>query len=163
MPAAGQNLVKWYGRRFKRVLRSKLLTGLEQAGAYCEAVIVRSMGGSPSQPGSPPGRDTGEYARTITHEVNEEAGGIPTARVGTSSKLGLWLEYGTGSRSEKGGRSYIIVPKKASVLSWAGAGGRQVFAKFVLHPGIHPRPHIRPAVFGRQRQIMSILQKASQI
>lgn len=58
-------------------------------------------------------------------------------------------EDGTGvfgpSRS-----TYIIRPRRAKYLRFVAASGQVVFAKRVVHFGVHPRLIGRAAVFGRQ-------------
>ena len=160
MPAP-ESLVKWYGDKFKAIMKNKLATALEHIGILCEGRIVRSIsGGSPSKPGSPPGRVTGAYSALMAHEVDIA---LLICRVGSFSEIAPYLELGTGSRCERGGSPYMIVPTRKKVLHWRSEAGKDVFAQWVMHPGIHPRPHIRPGVFGARMEIMAILQRTAQI
>lgn len=160
MPAP-ERLVNWYGDKFKKLLQRKLAFGLEQVGILCEGRIVRSIsGGSPSEPGKPPGRVTGAYSALMAHEVDAAR---LICRIGSFAEIAPYLELGTGARCELGGSPYMIVPTRKKVLHWKTAEGEDAFAMWVMHPGIHPRPHIRPGVYGARREIMTILQRAAQI
>ena len=150
-----KTLVKWYGDEFKRDLNTKLGLALALIGRMVVARIQRSMGSSPSQPGQPPGRVTSSYARRMDSEVSQKKGSM-VVRVGTNDKRGPWLELGTGSRARDGGEPYIIRPKRRKALRFT-VGGRVVFARQVVHPGIHPRPHIVPGVLNSQEAIVAIL------
>lgn len=56
-----------------------------------------------------------------------------------------FVEYGTGSRGEVPTGPYVIEPKYAQALHFK-VNGRDVFAKRVVHPGVRPRPFLRPAM-----------------
>lgn len=62
----------------------------------------------------------------------------------TDVPYATYVEFGTGSRGEFGGSSYEIRPKTATALKFS-IGGRTYYAKSVRHPGIAPRPFVRPA------------------
>ena len=84
---------------------------------------------------------TGALRSSIVVEFNPvqiEALVYPTAR------YAKYMEYGTGSRGEFGGSPYVITPKRASRLRFK-VGGKVVYAKKVVHPGVSPRPFMRPA------------------
>lgn len=66
------------------------------------------------------------------------------ALVYPTMKYAKYMEYGTGSRGEFGGSPYVITPKRASRLRFT-VNGRVVYAKKVVHPGVAPRPFMRPA------------------
>lgn len=68
-----------------------------------------------------------------------------TATVGTNIPYAQFMEYGTASRGEFGGSAYTIVPKKGKYLKFQ-VNGRTVYAKKVRHPGVAPRPFLRPAL-----------------
>lgn len=148
--------VKWYGEQFKSALQVRLHAAAHQIGAYIVARIVKSMVADPSSPGGPPARITSSYAHSIDYEVGRKKG-VLTVRVGSNDKRVLWLELGTGERCERGGSSYVIEPVKAKVLHWKTPDGEDVFTRRVEHPGIHPRPHIRPAVLKSRPYIIRIL------
>lgn len=56
-----------------------------------------------------------------------------------------YVEFGTGARSEFGGQAYTIKPKSSNGKLVFEIGGRKVFAREVRHPGIRPKPYVRPA------------------
>lgn len=56
-----------------------------------------------------------------------------------------YMEFGTGSKSEFGGQPYEIKPKSGKYLKFQ-SNGKTVFVKKVMHPGVDPRPFMRPAV-----------------
>ena len=56
-----------------------------------------------------------------------------------------YVEYGTGSRGEFPTGPYEIRPRRAQALRFE-IGGRTVFAKKVVHPGVRSRPFLRPAM-----------------
>lgn len=68
-----------------------------------------------------------------------------TATIGPNVPYGLFMEFGTGSRGELGGHSYVIRPKQAKRLVFKTKDGRWVTAKQVVHPGVQARPYMRPA------------------
>lgn len=55
-----------------------------------------------------------------------------------------YQEFGTGSRGEVPTGPYVIEPKRAKALRFQ-VNGRTVFAKRVVHPGVAPKPFLRPA------------------
>lgn len=163
--------LKWNGREFKKRLHSAMVQALHEIGVYVSGVIVtsfpRGTGGEPSEPGEPPAVQRSNYEDTIDYEVDN---GDLVCRIGTNDERGPWLELGTGSRAgyynsngdfvSLGGESYVIEAKSGSTLHWKDSDGNDVFAKRVVHPGIHPRPHIVPGVRKSERAINGILQKA---
>lgn len=87
-------------------------------------------------------RKTGRLAASIRikHTVNRtEIGpeGVPYA---------VYMEFGTGQFNEFGGAPYEIRPTKPGGTLAFDIGGKTVFAKKVIHPGVRPRPFIRPSV-----------------
>jgi HK97 gp10 family phage protein len=56
-----------------------------------------------------------------------------------------YMEFGTGSRGEFGGSEYIIRPRTKPYLKFK-INGKWISTKEVHHPGISPRPFMRPAV-----------------
>lgn len=88
---------------------------------------------------------TGELRDTITREV-EMDGQQVSAYVIATAPYALYQEFGTGSRGEFPGTSYTIRPRPPNThLKFKTSDGRTVFAKEVNHPGIPPRPFMRPA------------------
>jgi HK97 gp10 family phage protein len=70
--------------------------------------------------------------------------GVVTASVKAKGKHGYlapWLEYGTSAHK--------IAGKKGGWLSFGG-----IFAKSVEHPGISPRPFLRPALEARAQDAL---------
>lgn len=86
-------------------------------------------------------RRTGRLAASITITWPNKL----TAVIGPQAPYGAYQEFGTGSRGEFGGQPYEIRPKKSSYLVFT-VGGKKIFAKKVMHPGIPPHPYMRPAV-----------------
>ena len=156
------NTVTWYGRRFERVVNTSLGRAMANIGMMQAAHVKRSMVSAPSTPGGPPAVITGSYVRSIGWAVKRSLlKRTFTARVGTNDKRGPWLELGTGSRAEGGGSPYLIKAKGGGTLRFIGRDGGVVFAKSVMHPGIYPRPHFRPALYVTGKIALSILQSAA--
>lgn len=153
MAKAGDTMLKWHGERLKQVLGSAEGRMLHAIGRECVSTIKSSMGPSVSRPGEPPGRDTGSYARSMDSEV---ALLRKVTRVGTNDVRGPWLELGTGSRAVGGGQPYVIRPRYKKALAFR-VGGQTVVRASVLHPGIHPRPHIVSGVLASKRAIEAIV------
>lgn len=79
-------------------------------------------------------RRTGNLARSITIQASPGRYEIGPRGV----DYAIFIEYGT-----KG--PYEIKPKKADGVLAFTMGGRTVFAKSVIHPGIEAQPFVRPA------------------
>lgn len=79
-----------------------------------------------------------DQAGNVVGEIGPQ--GIPYARI---------HEFGGTTRP------HIIKPRNASVLAFQ-AGGRNVFARFVNHPGskIPARPYLAPALKSKQEEIL---------
>lgn len=89
--------------------------------------------GAAGKSGGTPFVQTGTLRRSITHQVEGNV-----MRCGTNLPYGRWLEFGTGP--------FVITPQRAKVLAFpVGLGGDMVFTRRVNHPGIKPRPWLRPA------------------
>lgn len=58
----------------------------------------------------------------------------------------VYIEYGTGQFNEFGGSAYEIRPTSPGGVLAFNVGGKTIFTKRVLHPGIRPQPFIRPAL-----------------
>lgn len=56
-----------------------------------------------------------------------------------------YMEFGTASRGEFNGAPYTIVPRTKPYLVFK-VGDKWVYTKKVIHPGVAPRPFMRPAV-----------------
>jgi len=57
---------------------------------------------------------------------------------------GMYQEFGTGSRGEYPTGPYEIRPKNSKFLVFK-VGGKTVFTKKVVHPGVKAHPYLRPA------------------
>lgn len=68
-----------------------------------------------------------------------------SASVGPTVPYGPYQEFGTATRGEFPGPMYEIRPVRASKLAFK-IDGKWVFTKLVKHPGIPPRPYMRPAI-----------------
>ena len=58
----------------------------------------------------------------------------------------VYIEYGTGQFNEFGGSAYEIRPKTPGGTLAFDVGGKTIFTKRVIHPGIRPQPFIRPSL-----------------
>lgn len=112
---------------------------------------IKGHGSQRSAPGQPPAVQTGRLQNSIT----KDRPGPMRRRVGTNVKYGLFLEVGT--------RPFTITPKTKKMLSWIGPEGDRHFAKRVNHPGIKPRPWLRPAAIKSRAAIVSILGRPMKI
>lgn len=88
-------------------------------------------------------RKTGRLAASIRikHEANRTMvgpEGVPYA---------VYIEFGTGQFNEFGGAPYEIKAKRPGGSLAFEIDGKKIFRKKVIHPGIKPRPFIRPSVF----------------
>lgn len=99
---------------------------------------------APSAPGSPPRKQTGRLARSVTHDFTDIMRGV--VRVGSNLLYARGMELGTSP--------HVILPVEAKMLAWPGKwqtgkggkiSGEMIFARKVSHPGTAPRPFIRPA------------------
>lgn len=84
-------------------------------------------------------KKTGALAKSIKYTTKD---GV--LEISASAKYANFQEFGTASRGEFGGAPYTIAPKKARALRFV-SNGRVVYTRRVVHPGIPPRPYMRPA------------------
>lgn len=70
---------------------------------------------------------------------------VLSAEIGPTLNYGTYQEYGTGTRGEFPTGMYQIKPVRARALVFK-VSGKKVYAKIVNHPGIRPRPFMRPAL-----------------
>lgn len=143
--------VEWNGDQFMADLIAATQDGLEAVGITManeySTVLNRqssnkSNGGSPSQPGQAPARDTGTLARSIAYKVGKGSVRVGVASGSPAEKYATVLEY--GSRGP-------IKPKNGKLLSWVDKRtGERRFAKQVH---IHARPWLRPTLRKSSRKI----------
>lgn len=76
---------------------------------------------------------------TLRDSITIHYDGPLKATIGPEVLYGAFQEFGT-----KG--PYEIKPKKAGGVLVFQAGGKTVFARKVMHPGIKPHPYMRPAL-----------------
>lgn len=103
------------------------------------------IGSKPSQPGGFPAKQTGTLRSTIAYDVDKDN---LTAKVGTSSRVGYWLEFGT-----RGGT--IITPQEKRVLANQALG--QIFGTKVRQGAIEARPWLVKTVQQNQSEVNQIL------
>jgi hypothetical protein len=138
---------KWHTREYIRQVERTTEAKLD---ALCDRIvndIRRDMKGpktgkpgkqtTASAPGESPAAQTGHLRRNISHHKS----GRLRQKLGTNIRYGLDLELGTKPHT---------ITAKGKALAWKGADGEAVFAKSVQHPGVKPRPWLRPAL-GRAR------------
>ena len=85
--------LKWYGDDVYKKIHNEQKKRVRQAAIFLEGYIKKSFGTSPSQPGEPPGVDTGRLRNSITHEIEEALWDI-IGRVGTNVEYARDLELG---------------------------------------------------------------------
>lgn len=148
------------------MLASNMLVGLTQAANIVVARMRQKLsksgvGGYPPaisssiEIGSPSG-ENGKYSITITLG-------------GDDAPMAAAFEFGSGLRAEIGDKEkYQIKAKNAPVLSflWKYPSplglkklpyDEQVFFTMVNHPGIAPRPYIRPSIAETKPDIVNII------
>ena len=65
--------------------------------------------------------------------------------IGPDASYGVYQEFGTATRGEFPGPVYLIRPVRAKKLAFQ-INGKWIFTTLVKHPGIPPRPYMRPAL-----------------
>lgn len=86
-------------------------------------------------------RRTGRLANSITVRYADDG---YTAEVYSDVPYAPFMEFGTGTRGEFPGTAYVIRPVKGTYLKFT-VNGKTIFTKKVVHPGVAPRPFLRPA------------------
>lgn len=114
------------GEPFRQVAQEIIVSAAGQASTFAKAF-------SPIR--------TGALRDSIKIEYTD--GGLG-ATVFPTMPYAVYLEYGTGGRGEYPGSAYKIRPKRGQFLKFQ-VGGKTIYAKEVTHPGISPRPFMRPA------------------
>lgn len=108
-------------------------------------------------------KKTGRLARSVkttTRTDGTAVKGIVRLR-GKNSYLGLWMEYGTAPHyiGKANGMSARLLTKKAKREGTLGQKRLKVNGKFVnvvFHPGVRPRPFMRPALAAKQREAIQV-------
>lgn len=112
-----------------KILRPRIVAGMERAATWIEGEVKRSFSFSgPSPPGQPPAVDTGRLRSSITHEVREEGNEV-IGLVGSNVEYARRLEFGFVGTDKRGRR--INQPE---------------------------RPYLRPAVFNNKTEIIKQLE-----
>lgn len=126
-----------------RGMKRGLVWGVKEIASRMEAADRDPMIDPPNAPPGPIKVRSGALRRGLriiepTIENGKIVGGIRVVGVDYAAIH----EYG-GTTGE-----HVIMPKKATVLAFPGAGGNTVFATIVHHPGsvIPARPYIRPVI-----------------
>ncbi len=79
-----------------RIIDQNLPRALRMVGEETVDELKEVLSGSsPSEPGSPPGRDTGALQRGISYEVQDNTLSIISEREGGDPSVPEWLNYGT--------------------------------------------------------------------
>lgn len=153
--ASDLKTVRWYGPRVRKLIRQQLEYNLDRVGIMLENDIKRSFGSSGvtgkrsgataadrhknrSAPWSPPNVDTGHLKRSV--------GYIKPA------PLRRWIGTGLGSKEKSGYAKYLEFGTRPYEIN--NAFGRGITVK---HPGIKPRPFLRPALHRNRSRINRIL------
>lgn len=162
--------VTWRGRQATAIVDEALARGIRLGVGFASSEIKSRIklssrigggavsptrGGRPpmqrqhSKPGEPPRSDTGTLLRSIFHSFDRS---IMTGSVGTRAKYGVALE--------RGFKRPRIVPRRRSILVFAGTGSRAgswVFARSVRSVRVAARPYIWSTVKDRRARIRDII------
>jgi len=151
----------WHGREIVNKVEDTLVNRMQVLGVLMVRDIQRMLrvpGPTKTQPqypasaaGEPPHTRSRRLLRSITSELDRQP--VPILRVGTNVKYAKWLELGTGP--------YTIHAKSGKMLRWKGDDGEWHFAREVHHPGIAPRPFLRPALMRARRDIQRLLRRGA--
>lgn len=117
---------------------------LVEAVADGAAVVARAAQENSRKGGNFPHRVSGTLYRSIRIQDTRKFPSRVEVDVGTALEYAKFLEYGTGIHGPKN-KAYIIRPRKKRMLAWK-QGGNVIMAKKVIHPGMPPRPFLRPAL-----------------
>lgn len=98
-------------------------------------------------------RKTGATQRSIQSDSDPV---LLEGHVGSMSKVGLYLEKGTGVHGPTGQR---ITPHTASMLAWKGGDGTMIFAHSTA--GMKARPWLMPAFAEAQSSLFPALMDAA--
>ena len=97
--------------------------------------------------------DTGRLRASITPEVRM-MGETTTGVIGSNVKYAADQEFGTLG-------PYLILPKNAwtGILHWVGKDGKDMFSKFVIHPGIKGKRYLQRAFEDNKDRIIRRLER----
>ena len=116
-----------------KALQAGIKKGLDAAAIHLQGKVKQALnGGSPSSPGSPPGKKTGDLGRSIQIDRSRNKGRYPRVRVGTNKVYARIHEFGG-----------TITPKRAKALHFQLADGSWRTAQRVVIPA---RPFMRPTL-----------------
>ena len=90
---------------------------------------------------------TGAYADSIQLSETEYDGATITTKVYSDATVSdlRGNTYSLGELIENGTRPHLIEPLQAQALHFT-KGGKDIFAKYVFHPGTVAQPHMIPAL-----------------
>jgi len=136
--------ISWRGPEFIAHLRQEVAKGVEKAAHKVRNEIVRTLsrkasgrGATPSAPGEPPAKDTGELGRSFYVDAKGVTNANPSARVATGNKYARIHEFGGTIRPVK--VKMLPVPLNAAarkILRTVGSGGlKTVPGLFVVKRG----------------------------
>lgn len=126
--ALAADIARQSGTPFKEVARNLIRDSAEQVQALASRYAPVK---------------TGELKSSITIEYTDDG---MVAEIFPQVDYARYQEFGTGTRGEFPGSMYVIKPKPPKkFLKFKGQGGQDVFVREVKHPGIPPRPFMRPA------------------
>lgn len=99
--------------------------------------------------------DKGRLKRSITYGIPYRAGqGQLAEDVGTNVEYAAAQELGSGLYGPKR-QKYLITAKRAKVLAFEWLGKMRFF-RYVWHPGVKPKPYLRPALDESKPQIIEL-------
>lgn len=114
-------------------------------------------------------RAPGSIGRTITVRI-EESGDTIRALLVAAHPASHFQEWGTGTFSEdprSSHQEYTIRPRRKRALRFAAGGGRrgrrggrEVFARSVVHPGVRPRRFMRGALASQRNRMRGRIDRA---
>lgn len=127
------------------------ITAAALAKAGAELLLKETVQNTPVDDSPFPSRVPGTARarwreKPIVGPVREEGEDVYRTGVETEDDVAVYLEYGTGLYGPEH-RAYVIRPKDPDgyLRFYSRKNGQWVFAKSVLHPGIHPQ---RPLATG---------------
>lgn len=150
-------------------IKGGILKGLTLgANFFVQKMKERLDGGN--YPKGDPDRDTTSIQEATSIDTAKESGDHAYIDVVIDLKKAPFagaFEYGSGEKGPAGQR-YRIEPKNASVLAiprerWPNyeppPDVDPVFLSYVLHPGIAPKPYIKPTIRENKKEIARLIGK----